>query len=67
MVEAESIGRTIEEKIMNASLSQSLVADHIREARQQAAAARRGKATDQARHGWRRAGRRSAHRLAREV
>jgi hypothetical protein len=49
---------------MNVSLSQSLVVDHIREARQQATAARRA---GQARHSRRRAGRRSAHRLAREV
>jgi hypothetical protein len=63
-VAAESVGRSIEGKTMNASLSQSLVADHIREARQQAAAARR---VGQARHDRRRAGRRPAHRLAREV
>jgi len=63
-VAAESIGRSIEEKKkMNASLSQSLVVDHIREARQQAAAARRA---GRARHS-RRAARRSAHRLAREA
>jgi hypothetical protein len=48
---------------MNASLSQSLVVDHIREARQQAAAARRA---GRARHSRRSTGRRSAHRLARE-
>jgi hypothetical protein len=52
---------------MNTSMSQSLVVDHIREARQQAAAARRGKATGQARDDRRRAGRRIGHRLTREV
>jgi hypothetical protein len=63
MVEAESVGRSIEET-MNTNMSQSLVLDHIREARQQAAAARR---VGQARHDRRRAGRRIGHRFTREV
>jgi len=52
---------------MNTYLPQSLVWDHIRESRQQAAAARRASA---ARNAWRRAGghaRRVGHQLGRRA
>jgi hypothetical protein len=48
---------------MNPNMAQSLIWDHIRESRQQAAAARRAGAARHSAHASRDAARRRAHRL----